>query len=146
MPLEEKTSDFIFDFPFSAPVRTFFADNGFKSLLKRDDIFAAGSEKAAVVKMTAVSEKRIKSLEFLSELFSEAASFAVAFCDDIRISTDGAAEYVIPLNRSLVDTGFEYGAVIRVLKPYLENSELKKYVFDGKRVKKTLKSAWAGTA
>lgn len=144
VPLEEKTSDFIFDFPFSAPVRTFFADNGFKSLLKRDDIFAAGSEKAAVVKMTAVSEKRIESLEFLSELFSEAASFAVAFCDDIRISTDGAAEYVIPLNRSLVDTGFEYGAVIRVLKPYLENSELKKYVFDGKRVKKTLKSEGTG--
>ncbi len=115
VPLEEKTSDFIFDFPFSAPVRTFFADNGFKSLLKRDDIFAAGSEKAAVVKMTAVSEKRIESLEFLSELFSEAASFAVAFCDDIRISTDGAAEYVIPLNRSLVDTGFEYGAVIRAV-------------------------------
>lgn len=144
VPLEEKTSDFIFDFPFSAPVRTFFADNGFKSLLKRDDIFAAGSEKAAVVKMTAVSEKRIESLEFLSELFSEAASFAVAFCDDIRISTDGAAEYVIPLNRSLVDTGFEYGAVIRELKPYLENSELKKYVFDGKRVKKTLKSEGTG--
>jgi DNA-directed DNA polymerase len=144
VPLEEKTSDFIFDFPFSAPVRTFFADNGFKSLLKRDDIFAAGSEKAAVVKMTAVSEKRIESLEFLSELFSEAASFAVAFCDDIRISTDGAAEYVIPLNRSLVDTGFEYGAVIRALKPYLENSELKKYVFDGKRVKKTLKSEGTG--
>lgn len=144
VPLEEKTSDFIFDFPFSAPVRTFFADNGFKSLLKRDDIFAAGSEKAAVVKMTAVSEKRIESLEFLSELFSEAASFAVAFCDDIRISTDGAAEYVIPLNRSLVDTGFEYGAVIRALKPYLENSELKKCVFDGKRVKKTLKSEGTG--
>lgn len=144
VPLEEKTSDFIFDFPFSAPVRTFFADNGFKSLLKRDNIFAAGSEKAAVVKMTAVSEKRIESLEFLSELFSEAASFAVAFCDDIRISTDGAAEYVIPLNRSLVDTGFEYGAVIRALKPYLENSELKKYVFDGKRVKKTLKSEGTG--
>lgn len=144
VPLEEKTSDFIFDFPFSAPVRTFFADNGFKSLLKRDDIFAAGSEKAAIVKMTAVSEKRIESLEFLSELFSEAASFAVAFCDDIRISTDGAAEYVIPLNRSLVDTGFEYGAVIRALKPYLENSELKKYVFDGKRVKKTLKSEGTG--
>ena len=144
VPLEEKTSDFIFDFPFSAPVRTFFADNGFKSLLKRDDIFAAGSEKAAVVKMTAVSEKRIESLEFLSELFSEAASFAVAFCDDIRISTDGAAEYVIPLNRSLVDTGFEYGAVIRELKPYLENSELKKYVFDGKLVKKTLKSEGTG--
>lgn len=144
VPLEEKTSDFIFDFPFSAPVRTFFADNGFKSLLKRDDIFAAGSEKAAVVKMTAVSEKRIESLEFLSELFSEAASFAVAFCDDIRISTDGAAEYVIPLNRSLVDTGFEYGAVIRALKPYFENSELKKYVFDGKRVKKTLKSEGTG--
>lgn len=144
VPLEEKTSDFIFDFPFSAPVRTFFADNGFKSLLKRDDIFAAGSEKAAVVKMTVVSEKRIKSLEFLSQLFSEAASFAVAFCDDIRISTDGAAEYVIPLNRSLVDTGFEYGAVIRALKPYLENSELKKYVFDGKRVKKTLKSEGTG--
>ncbi len=144
VPLEEKTSDFIFDFPFSAPVRTFFADNGFKSLLKRDDIFAAGSEKAAVVKMTVVSEKRIESLEFLSQLFSEAVSFAVAFCDDIRISTDGAAEYVIPLNRSLVDTGFEYGAVIRALKPYLENSELKKYVFDGKRVKKTLKSEGTG--
>lgn len=144
VPLEEKTSDFIFDFPFSAPVRTFFADNGFKSLLKRDDIFAAGSEKAAVVKMTVVSEKKIESLEFLSELFSEAASFAVAFCDDIRISTDGAVEYVIPLNRSLVDTGFEYGAVIRALKPYLENSELKKYVFDGKRVKKTLKSEGTG--
>lgn len=146
VPLEEKTSDFIFDFPFAAPVRTFFADNGFKSLLKRDDIFAAGSEKAAVVKMTAVTEKRIESLESLSDLLSGVSAFAIAFCEDIRIATDGITEYVVPLNRSLVDMGFEYGAAVKALKPYLENPKLNKYVFDGKRVKKTLKSEGTGLA
>lgn len=146
VPLEEKTSDFIFDFPFAAPVRTFFADNGFKSLLKRDDIFAAGSEKAAVVKMTAVTEKRIESLESLSGLLSGVSAFAIAFCEDIRIATDGITEYVVPLNRSLVDMGFEYGAAVKALKPYLENPKLNKYVFDGKRVKKTLKSEGTGLA
>lgn len=146
VPLAEKTSDFIFDFPFAAPVRTFFADNGFKSLLKRDDIFAAGSEKAAVVKMTAVTEKRIESLESLSGLLSGVSAFAIAFCEDIRIATDGITEYVVPLNRSLVDMGFEYGAAVKALKPYLENPKLNKYVFDGKRVKKTLKSEGTGLA
>ncbi len=134
VPLEVTLDDFKYDFPFSAQVRTFFADNAFKSLVKRDELFVVDehSEKKAVE----IEEIKIKTTDDLIKIFQDKKQFSLVMADDIHISFDGLKEYVLCVSRSLIDDGMFYGVLMSAIKPIVENSHL--IVFDGKKVMRQL--------
>lgn len=139
VPLEEKTEDFTFDFPFSASVRTFFADNGFKSLLKRDDIFVSDGADKPTVKNDFRSEY-VRSLDDITGILADAKAFSFVCGDDIRFCADGKTEYVVRLNKTLMDDGFGVHEAFAAFRHYLENVGIGKYLFDAKKVKRILKN------
>ena len=142
VPLEEKTEDFTFDFPFSAAVRTFFADNGFRSLIKRDDIFVAQAAVKNEVK-TEFTQEKISSVEKIKQILLNAQSFSFLLADDIRFSTDGKTEYIVNLSKTLIDEGLAVHEACAAFKPFLEDVKIRKYLFDAKKVKRVLKSEGA---
>ncbi len=130
VPLSVKLEDLKYDFPFSMPVRTFFADNAFKSLVKRDDIFAV--DERSEIKRVEVEEVKIKTVEELNKIFQDKERFSLVINEDIHVSFDGRHEFVLCVSKSLVDEGMYYGVLMSALKPMVEKNRL--IVFDGKKV------------
>ncbi len=137
VPLDVTLDDLTFDFPFNAEVRSFFVRNNFKSLLKRDDLFADGSEKEILTQKHDVSVHKITDLNELASLIGK--EFGFAYGEEISIAVDAYNEWQIPVRIDLVSDGFMLGDVIAALKPILENPSVKKYVYDVKKLMKELR-------
>lgn len=141
VPLDVKPLDCKFTFPFPAVVRTFFIENAFKSLLKRDDLFVEGSEKAALTRENAFNKQKITDLAEIAPVLSKAKSFCCVLGDDITFSVDGRTEYTVTVTHTLVDAGFPYSAAVGALKPFFESPKIRKVLFDAKKFKRAMK-AW----
>lgn len=137
-PIEFKLDDFTYDFPFSDDVRRFFVENNFRSLTKRDDIFALDTATGDEQKERETIE--IFSASELSAVLDGVKEVAFHLGDDVHFSFDGEREYVAKVHRTLIDEGMTLVEVIGTFKPVLESSSVKKFVYDGKKLKRTLAS------
>ena len=140
VPLSEKTADFTFKYPFSLEVKQSFIENGFKSIYKRDDLFAFDGEieiKEKTDEIT-VSETVVKELSQLEKILSDVKVFSFIESEEIRISVDGSEEYKIPLAQTLLDQAVNYTALMQTLKPYFESESVLKIIYDGKNVMRIL--------
>ncbi len=140
VPIETTVEDCKFTFPFSSAVRTFFASNRFKTLVKRDELFLEGTLGEVETKkdFTAVDITDEKSLK---EYLSGAKEITLVFGDDIYASKKGEENARIVITRSLLDIGFSYTNALNLLKPTLENNSVKKGFYDAKKVLKSLKQS-----
>lgn len=145
-PVECELSELTYDYPFAPSVRAFFAANNFKTLFRRDDLFVSGSEEAAIARENDFVETRLNTTDELRAVLSAAERFSLIVGEDIRLSTDGKTEYVLPIMRTLVDPGAEYGAALDALAPFLADAGKRKILYDAKKVKHTLASRGAETA
>ena len=141
VPLTEKTADFTFDFPFTSAVKRFFIDNNFKSLLKRDELFATDGEPipASAAEMPVFTRVTVEKLDDLVAPLEKAKAFSfVPGKDGVAVSADGKTEYFAPLKLTLIDPGFSYVEIIKTLAPYFENENKDKIVFEAKKFKHEL--------
>lgn len=139
VPLDEKTTDFTFDFPFTRTVKRFFIDNNFKSIIKRDELFAEDAAQTEETGKIDFSRVTIEKLEELTAVLDKAEAFSFAASSDgIAASVDGKTEYFMPLRLTLLDVGFGYNEVIKALSPYFADKNKDKFLFEAKKFKHEL--------
>lgn len=139
VPLDEKTTDFTFDFPFTRTVKRFFIDNNFKSIIKRDELFAEDAAQTEETEKIDFSRVTIEKLEELTAVLDKAEAFSFAASSDgIAASVDGKIEYYMPLRLTLLDVGFGYNEVIKALSPYFADKNKDKFLFEAKKFKHEL--------
>lgn len=131
--LDFTLSDFEYTFPFSGEVLEFFKRFQFNSLIKRTELFCEQQPQIEKVELT-----EIKTDEQLNDLvlkISKQKEIAVHFTDNEIYVSDGVTEYKIVIQRTLLDEGLNYLSTLDKLKPILENEDIKKIVFDCKKLK-----------
>lgn len=139
VPLDEKTTDFTFDFPFTRTVKRFFIDNNFKSIIKRDELFAEDAAQTEETEKIDFSRVTIEKIEELTAVLDKAEAFSFAASSDgIAASVDGKIEYFMPLRLTLLDVGFGYNEVIKALSPYFVDKNKDKFLFEAKKFKHEL--------
>lgn len=138
VPLDEKTSDFTFDFPFSQKVKSFFIDNAFRSLIKRDDIFVEVSDETLPTAREDAQEIKLNSPEEVKKVLDGAKQICFVDGDDLRFALNSNTEYVVSIAQTLLDDGMNYTTAIRCFVPLFEDASVKKIVYDGKKVKRAL--------
>ena len=136
VPLEYSVCDSSFNLPFSSDVKQFFIENGFKSLLKRDELFESGGQQiVALAVKKEIAKHKISSVEDLKAKLNEVngGALAVHFGDNISLSFESGVEYEIELAKTLLDIGLDFTSVIGVIKDLLEDEATEKIVFDAKK-------------
>lgn len=130
-----------YPFPFSETVREYFNAMGFKTLVKRGELFTSSEETVKKTWSKPPCEVRlIESTEELARVCGEAKERAAVHIGDfISIALDETTEYIVNLSYSLIDNGLEYNACLSAMAPLLENPDIIKVVCDAKALKKTLK-------
>lgn len=140
VPLDEKTTDFTFDFPFSTAVRRFFIDNNFKSLLKRDELFGEGpASPVGQTEQIEYNQVTISDLGELRAILDKSDAFSLVVTKSgVAISTDGNTEYFAPIMTNLIDPGFGYTDILKAVSPYLADKNKDKILFEAKKFKHEL--------
>ncbi|MDR0425789.1 MAG: DNA polymerase I [Clostridiales bacterium] len=147
VPLEIGLGSCGFDFPFSLDVKSFFIKNNFKSLVKREELFADSAQTTQTAQNSDTASARtvelieIKTSEDLARLCEGVppACLALDWGRDIFLSREEARVYAIRIRHTLLEEGVELGAALSSLKPWLEAPSCKKLLFDAKTVKHALK-------
>lgn len=141
VPIDCELSDCVFRFPFGERVKRFFLLHGFKSLLKREELFE--TETAAPlgeVKKAEIIEINDPN-EFKSALEKTGREIAVVY-DENRLSFafDEDTEYRVGIAARLDDNYMPLGTVTDIIGKALSDSEVLKVVYDAKRMKKVLRA------
>ncbi len=119
-------------FPFGENVRTMFDDLGFKSLIRRSELF---SSQAASVQL---SECETVTLAQFEAVVAKAKDKVALIIDGtgVRLSLDGEG-FFLPIKASLLDEGADELEAMEAIRP-LAQGEVMKAVFDAKTLKKRL--------
>lgn len=130
-------------YPFVGNVKRFFIDNGFKSLVKRDNIFLESENDAKEMlsenKKKEVEQISIKTLDELNSVLNLAiTSFAFFYSNNINFALDDSKEYTVFIKETLLDEGIELQDAINCFSKVLSNKDIQKYVYDAKALKHVL--------
>ena len=135
-----KIEDFTYSFPFSGEVRDFFKRYQFNSLLKKEELFVGGDSSGSVADYT-VDSKTITSIIELEKVLAtikKGEKIGVLVFDNSINLCIKDKEYNIEFTYDLLNPGLDIKETIDTLKPVLEDSDIKKLVFDSKDLKHKL--------
>lgn len=133
--LDYTLSDFEYCFPFNNDVLELFKKYQFNSLIKRPELFSEIKQQKNIDLVEIKTEEEL--LKLVDDLQKQKE---IAFyLDDKKLNFSfGDVEYCVNLVQNLLDSGLEYLGAISKLKPVFENNDVKKIVFDYKKIKHTL--------
>lgn len=133
--LDYTLSDFVYCFPFNNDVLELFKKYQFNSLIKRPELFSEIKQQKNIDVVEIKTEEEL--LKLVDDLQKQKE---IAFyLDDKKLNFSfGDVEYCVNLVQNLLDSGLEYLGTISKLKPVFENNDVKKIVFDYKKIKHTL--------
>lgn len=140
--LDTDLSQCEYKFPFDFTVKEFFIEYGFKSLLKREELFdneatARRSDKEQVCSLVAVdTEEKLRRL--LSDGSTGSREMAIDISESVNFAFDAETEYRVGLSYNLIDGLMDYGRCLEILRPVLEDGSVTKAVYDAKRLMKRL--------
>lgn len=122
--------DMEFDFPFGEKTLEFFKENGFRSLLKREELFEMqGREK----KTTHAKVEEIDSLVLLRQfLKSTKTELSIFPRGDVIFLSNGNGEFVCDVSQSLVGGKFSKAQFWNEFSSVLSNPKIVKISFDCK--------------
>ena len=133
-------NDMTYPFPFSSAVKEKFIELEFKSLFTRDKLF---DEEQSTPPQEKVQDapllKEVKRVELLSDLpkdYPQTVTLAMTQ-STANVYFDGV-EYVMPINATLLDDGFNLSEILTALSP-LFNSNSNLIVFNKKELRHLLK-------
>lgn len=137
VPISCELEECRYDFPFGDNVKRFFIEMAFKSLYKRDELFAG--EVDAVEKNGAeCSFERVvlKTTEQIKDVLPEEAavlSYAKNEKGEKCFSFDGKTEYVVGGEISLLEQGVTDGEFFDLMKKFFSSEKTVKYLYDAKK-------------
>ena len=131
VPIECEINECLLEFPFNENVKRYFIKNNFRSLVKREDLFAQNEQES--VNKTQIESVEVVELSQIEKVLANKKEISFSFCDDI-IFCDGTKEFVIKIRRTLIDSGLDYSQVMKALSGILADESVKKIVFDGKKL------------
>lgn len=127
--------DCLYSYPFNNDVKKIFTKYQFSNLLKRTELFEKESvelEQKEVIEL--INNQQIETaLSLIKD------KFAFYIDEDIHFCIDGESEFVIKSSGDLLDL-LDKSQKIKFLKPYLENGNIVKILFDYKTTRKKLNS------
>ena len=133
--IEVKLEELTYNFPFNSEVLNYFKRYQFNSLLKKKDLFSEISEEDKIELSTESCEQQklnsIEDFKNLTNLLQKQKQFYLVFEDDFSVYASGV-EYTFESKFDLLSPMLEYSDVLNILKPALENSEIKKIVYNYK--------------
>ncbi|HHW89883.1 MAG TPA: DNA polymerase I [Clostridiales bacterium] len=135
-PYDFELSDFEYTYPFGECIKEQFEKLRFKSLLKKD-IFQTEVQEAILNEISeekAIAVIEIKTQDQLRQPKLD-NGFSLVWDNDIHIAIDDKTEYKIILSDSLLGDGLPFDLAASYLKPYLENQNIEKTVFDYKNLR-----------
>ncbi|MCL2570499.1 MAG: DNA polymerase I [Firmicutes bacterium] len=142
VPIELRLNDFALRFPLEKPVFDAFAERGFKSLLKRKNIWADefATTPTEIQKPIAVTQYEIKDLSTLESYVKTFDKKQIAISYDqsaFYLATDVGSEHKITVFMNMLDGGIDFEQILLTLAPILEG-DCEKLVFDSKGFKELL--------
>ncbi len=141
-PIDCELSECLLSYPFDYRVKEFFIETGFKSLVKRDEIFAVSDDKSKNVSHAQPLLHNITDYKSLKELFAEMRKKGAAAveADDsgLKLAVDGENEYRAIVAVRLDDVGISYTECAAAIKELFEDEQITKVVYDLKKLKKYL--------
>lgn len=141
-PIDCELSECLLSYPFDYRVKEFFIETGFKSLVKRDEIFAVSDDKSKSVSHSQPLLHNITDYKSLKELFAEMRKKGAAAveADDsgLKLAVDGENEYRATVAVRLDDVGISYTECAAAIKELFEDEQITKVVYDLKKLKKYL--------
>lgn len=124
--------DMEFDFPFGEKTLEFFKENGFRSLMKREDLFSF--EESASKKKTAIINE-IKTRSALRELLKSVGSeFAIFPSGDRIFMSVGKGEFVCDLSESLIGGEISSSDFWGEVSHIMSDAKVAKVSFDFKSI------------
>jgi len=135
--LDYKLSDFEYSYPFGEEVRDVFKKFQFDSLLKKSELF---DDNSIAVSKIDIDEEIIDTEEKLQELKSKLlnANEISLYVDKDNFNIFYDKEFKINFCKDLLSLGVGLDRVLEVLKPILEDENIKKTVYDSKALKHIL--------
>ncbi len=141
-PIDCELSECLLSYPFDYRVKEFFIETGFKSLVKRDEIFAVSDDKSKSVSHSQPLLHNITDYKSLKELFAEmrkkGAAAVEADDNGLKLAVDGENEYRATVAVRLDDVGISYTECAAAIKELFEDEQITKVVYDLKKLKKYL--------
>ena len=135
VPIECDIEECKFEYPFNNAVRQYFIKNNFKSLIKREDIFAKDENSLSEVSSIVESENvLVNSIDELAKNIKGAKSLAVIVGENIVVAPSEKVQYTLKIRQTFIDDGEDFVSAINGIKPYLLDENLPKIVFDGKKL------------
>ena len=135
VPIDCKIEECEFVYPFNNAVRQYFIKNNFKSLIKREDIFATDTDAVSENVSVAESENvEISSIEQLLEKIHNKQEIAFVLSDNIIVACDEKIQYSLKIRQTLIDDGEDFVSAIKGLSSVLADENVHKIVYDGKKL------------
>ncbi len=136
VPINCKIEECVFEYPFNNAVRQYFIKNNFKSLTKREDIFAEDENSGAVSEENVVTSENvdISSVDQLLEKIQNKNEIAFILADNIIVACDEKTQYTLKIRQTLIDDGEDLVSAIKGISDVLSNENIHKIVFDGKKL------------
>lgn len=132
-PIECDAEKCRYRFPFSAEVFAFFERQGFKSLLRRAEIFNTDTVLVPASQRTAATVTAVTSVEQLDDVVRGKNEIAVCFSENtFHFAVDEQNEYTVNLKIDFFSSGLSESEVVRALRSILTNEKVTKVVFDSK--------------
>ena len=131
VPIPLTLEDCAFTFPFNKETFAFFEAQGFKSLLRRSELFSIDGKpsthghSAECVALTSTQEitQKIAGAKVLALWSGQAA---------VHFAVDARTEYTVSIAQDLLTAGLSETAVYKALAPLLADASVQKVVFDSK--------------
>ncbi len=136
VPINCNIEECALKYPFNNSVRQYFIKNNFKSLIKREDIFAREENGGEVGLENAVKSENIEisSIDQLLEKIQNSQEIAFILSDNIVVASDSKMQYTLKIRQTLIDDGEDLVSAIKSLSSVLKDEKVHKIVFDGKKL------------
>ncbi|MDE7395687.1 MAG: DNA polymerase I [Clostridiales bacterium] len=139
VPLPLTLEECAFTFPFGKETFAFFEKQGFKTLLRRADLFSVGDD-APVSERRNAETVMLSSLQAVTEKLSGANEAAFWQSERaLHFAVDTNTEYVVELAVDLLTAGVREGELFAAISPFLTDPNKLKIVFDSKQFNAGLK-------
>ena len=133
VPMECELSDCGYKFPFSSEVFAFFERQGFKSLIRRGELFATSVGLPVAPKREKAQERMLVGLDEIKSVLKDKSDVALYVEGELfHLAVDEKTEYTVSLHYDFFSSGVSESELIAALKDMLCDPKVTKTVFDSK--------------
>ena len=132
-PIDCDLQECRYTFPFSSEVFAFFDRQGFKSLLRRAEIFCCETPLVPSQQRATATATAVSTAKELQNAVAGHNEIAMCFTENaFHFAVDEQTEYTVNLKYDLLSAGLSEAEIVAALGGVLEDEKITKVVFDSK--------------